>query len=60
MTAERPFHRVDNARAKHAPGTGLGLSLVKELVDKMQGTIELAEADGGGLEATVTLARADS
>lgn len=36
-------------------GTGLGLGLVKNAVESLQGAISLEARDGGGLRATVTL-----
>lgn len=40
-----PFYRVDKNRARQTGGTGLGLSLVKELVTKQGGTIKIKESD---------------
>jgi signal transduction histidine kinase len=34
-------------------GTGLGLSITYSIVRKHGGTLELAEADGGGTKATI-------
>jgi PAS domain S-box-containing protein len=39
---------------KHA-GTGLGLAIVKRLVDLQGGTVTLADRNGGGASASVTL-----
>ena len=38
-------------------GTGLGLILVKELLDKQQGSIQVQSTVGEGAEFTVTLPR---
>lgn len=49
------FYRVDKARARAVPGTGLGLSLVRMIVEFYGGTIELTSAGiGRGTEAHVT------
>lgn len=36
-----PFYRVDNHRSRETGGVGLGLSIVKKLVEKQQGTINV-------------------
>lgn len=38
-----PFYTVDNNRSRQTSSTGLGLSLVKQLVEKQGGTIELLD-----------------
>jgi signal transduction histidine kinase/ligand-binding sensor domain-containing protein/DNA-binding response OmpR family regulator len=47
------FHQVSEAHKE--VGTGIGLALVKELVQLMQGTVELKSTLGEGSEFTVTL-----
>jgi len=47
------FARGDAARSQ--PGSGLGLSLVTAVARAHGGTLELADAPGGGLAATLLL-----
>ncbi|MEV0005749.1 HAMP domain-containing sensor histidine kinase [Micromonospora sp. NPDC050980] len=53
------FTRLDDARARDAGGAGLGLAIVRELVRRAGGTVELADATPGapapGLRVTVRL-----
>jgi signal transduction histidine kinase len=58
MTAEqseRAFDRFWRAGPPDAEGTGLGLAVVRQLVDASGGTTELRPAQGGGLDAVVSL-----
>lgn len=49
------FYRVDKSRSRAVPGTGLGLSLVRMIVEFYGGTIQLrSEGIGKGTEANVT------
>ncbi|MCU6614983.1 sensor histidine kinase N-terminal domain-containing protein [Achromobacter mucicolens] len=51
-TAFERFARGPNPRA---PGAGLGLSIIKRVVDIHGGTLSLSNRVGGGLDAVVTL-----
>ncbi len=44
----RPFERVQNTTISRIEGTGLGMSIVKKLVDKMEGLIEVRSKEGEG------------
>jgi two-component system sensor histidine kinase MprB len=47
------FYRADEARA--LPGSGLGLSIVKQVVDGHSGTVSIANREGGGAVVRVAL-----
>jgi len=49
------FYRVDKARSRPAGGTGLGLPIVKEVVERMGGTVSVESVLGRGSKFTVTL-----
>lgn len=49
------FYRADKARSRNAGGNGLGLYLVKTLVDLLGGTIDLKSRVGVGTTVTVRL-----
>ena len=50
------FYRVDKARSRQAGGSGLGLSIVHELVERNLGSIEVSSEEGKGTCFTVQLA----
>ena len=49
------FYRVDKARSRQAGGSGLGLSIVHELVERNFGTIEVSSKEGEGKKYTVRM-----
>ncbi len=51
------FYRVDRARSRRSGGTGLGLALVKHVVERSGGTVEVTSELGSGTTFTVTLPR---
>lgn len=55
-----PFWRGSNARASGIPGTGLGLTIVKRLVESFGGTISLHSREGRGTTVRVSLPLAES
>jgi two-component system phosphate regulon sensor histidine kinase PhoR len=42
------FYRVDSSRSRDTGGTGLGLSLVKQVLDRHDATLEIISATGQG------------
>ncbi len=50
-----PFHRVDPSRARATGGVGLGLSIVKSLVQRMGGRVTVESTLGIGSTFSVTL-----
>lgn len=52
-----PFTRLDPSRNRTTGGVGLGLTLARAIVREAGGDITLANRDGGGLCATITLPR---
>lgn len=54
-----PFHRLEASRNRDSGGTGLGLTIVRRLVDRHGGGIELDTSPRGGLAVRVRLPRAE-
>ncbi|MEM9139431.1 MAG: ATP-binding protein [Pseudomonadota bacterium] len=50
-----PFTRVEESRARHTGGTGLGLSVARSLLDAHRGALEISEAPSGGARMIVRL-----
>lgn len=48
-----PFTREENSTVSGIPGTGLGMAITKNLVDMMNGTIEVRSKLGKGTEFTI-------
>ena len=53
--ANAAFERFMRGPNPRAPGAGLGLSIVKRVVDIHQGKLSLSNRVGGGLDAVITL-----
>ncbi len=52
------FYRVDRARARKSGGTGLGLSLVRNVAERAGGSVEVTSEPGEGSTFTLILPRA--
>lgn len=50
-----PFYRVETSRSRESGGTGLGLTIARNIAEQHGGSIMLANHPEGGLEVTLTL-----
>lgn len=50
-----PFCRLDQARGHAMPGTGLGLTIARDVIQSHGRTIALCNRESGGLSATIEL-----
>ncbi|MCB2307460.1 HAMP domain-containing histidine kinase [Clostridium estertheticum] len=50
----QPFYRVDKERSRQTSGIGLGLALVKKLVEMQKGTIELMNIEEKGTSIKIS------
>jgi signal transduction histidine kinase len=51
----QPFYRLEASRNRDTGGAGLGLAIASQLVRSIGGNLTLANREGGGLSATITL-----
>ena len=49
------FYRVDKARTRELGGSGLGLSIAKEILDKNKGSIDIKSKPGKGTEVVIRI-----
>ena len=54
-----PFHRGSNATT-HTPGNGLGLHLVRKIMEAQKGAVSYEDGKDGGARFTLTIPAADS
>lgn len=52
------FYRVDRSRVRDSGGTGLGLSLVRHVVERSSGRVDIESTPGKGTCVSITLPRA--
>ncbi len=50
-----PFYRIESSRSRESGGTGLGLTIARNIAEQHGGTIALANHPDGGLEVTLVL-----
>jgi signal transduction histidine kinase len=50
-----PFYRVETSRSRESGGTGLGLTIARNIAELHGGALQVANHPEGGLEATLTL-----
>ena len=50
-----PFFRFDDSRSRETGGSGLGLSVVKSIIEQHGGTIDAGHRQGGGACFTISL-----
>ncbi len=55
---ERVFERFRRGANAQGPGSGLGLAIVRRVIDVHGGSVDLADAPGGGLAVTLRFPRA--
>ena len=51
----QPFERVQSSTASKIEGTGLGMSIVKKLIEAMDGSIDISSRPGEGTSVTVRI-----
>lgn len=51
----QPFYRVDKARSRKSGGSGLGLSICREIVQMHHGTMNFSSSVGKGTSVTIEL-----
>ncbi|WP_454860225.1 sensor histidine kinase [Promicromonospora soli] len=54
------FYRADSSRTRESGGSGLGMAIVAAIVGTHGGHVEVADTEGGGLTARVTLPTGDT
>lgn len=50
-----PYYKADKSRNSKVEGWGLGLSIVKEIIEKHEGTVEVTSSPGKGTKVEITL-----
>jgi signal transduction histidine kinase len=50
-----PFVRIETSRSRNTGGAGLGLAIVRNLIEAHEGTVTIGDAPKGGARITVEL-----
>ncbi|MDC8760282.1 ATP-binding protein [Janthinobacterium fluminis] len=50
-----PFYRIETSRSRESGGTGLGLTIARNIAEQHGATVQLANHPGGGLEVTLVV-----
>jgi signal transduction histidine kinase len=50
-----PFYRLEASRNRASGGAGLGLTIVRQIVESNRGTVEIEDREGGGTRVRVRL-----
>jgi len=50
-----PFYRIESSRSRESGGTGLGLTIARNIAEQHGATVELTNHAAGGLEVTLVL-----
>jgi signal transduction histidine kinase len=49
------FQRFDRSRSRESGGSGLGMTIMKRIIENANGSIELRKSQFGGLEIEINL-----
>lgn len=55
-----PFYRLEPSRNRDSGGAGLGLTIVRQIVQSLGGAVEIEDRPGGGTRVRVRLPRAET
>lgn len=56
----KPFHRLETSRSRETGGTGLGLTIARNIAESNYGALTLRNHPEGGIEAVLTLPALDA